>query len=104
MTGGRKVTLAEIMGEAGIAQAQHSGGMRLDKLHEILGEAMPELPRNPVGRHRLIRSLGQRFGPNFRSLPGVKDLVSQFDSEIEFEKHCAKIRAVKYVPTKKAGK
>lgn len=92
----RKVSLAELMGKDSSTQ-----GLQLSKLHEVLGEAMPELPRNPIGRHRLVRSLNQRFGPNFRSLPGVKDLMSQFDGEIEFEKQCAKLRSIKYVPTKK---
>lgn len=70
-------------------------GMHLSRLHEVLGEATPELPRSPVGRHRLVMALNQRFGPNFRSLPGVKELMGQFDSEIEFEKQCAKLKSIK---------
>lgn len=73
-------------------------GMQLSKLHEVLGEKTPELPRNPVGRHRLVTALAQRFGPNFRSLPGVTDLMKQFDGEIEFERKLARIKAIKYEP------
>ena len=91
-----KLSLAELMGSKGAAQAQQ--GMQLSRLHEVLGDAMPELPRNAVGRHRLIRALNQRFGPNFRSLPGVKDLVGQFDSEIEFEDRVSKIGKIKFRP------
>lgn len=95
----RKTSLAELMGSSG-----SSGKMELSRLHEVLGEATPELPRNPVGRHRLIRALNQRFGPNFRSLPGVGDLVKQFDTEIDFERKVARIKAIKYEAPKRKEK
>lgn len=88
-------SLAEIMGTSA---GQHEGGLKLEHLPQILGEAMPELPKNPVGRHRLIRSLQQRFGPNFRSLPGVSGLIDQFDAGIDLERRIAQIRNVKYQP------
>ena len=96
----RKLTLAELMGKT--ASDRGKQGLELSQLGEILGDAMPELPRNQVGRHRLIRSLQQRFGRNFRSLPGVKDLVKEFDRDIETEQTIAKIRAIKYRPTRRA--
>lgn len=76
-------------------------GMHLSRLHEVLGAATPELPRNAVGRHRLVRSLNQRFGPNWRSLPGTNDLIKQFDKEIDFEKKVAQVKAIKYQPKRK---
>lgn len=85
----KKLSLAELMGSSG------AQGMALSRLHEVLGHATPELPRNAVGRHRLMRALHQRFGPNFRSLPGVKDLVSQFDSEVDFEGKIQRMRQIK---------
>lgn len=87
----KKVSLAELMG----SQASN-GRLELSKLPEILGDAMPELPRNNVGRHRLIRSLQQRFGNNWRSLPGVKDLVKEFDGEVALERRIAEIKRIKY--------
>jgi len=91
-----KLSLAELMGSTGAAHAAQ--GMQLSRLHEVLGDAMPELPRNAVGRHRLIRALNQRFGPNFRSLPGVKDLVGQFDDEVAFEERIGKVKQIKFRP------
>lgn len=93
----RKLSLAELMG-VDAAKAGNSGTLRLNKLPEILGDAMPELPRNAVGRYRLIRALGQRFGPNWRSLPGVKDLISEFDDVVDLELRVAKIKKIKYRP------
>lgn len=94
---GKKVSLAEIMGKSG---ASKGTDLSLSHLPDLLGEGMPELPRNAVGRHRLVRALQQRFGANFRSLPGVKNLVKEFDSEIEFEGRVRKVSAVKYSPKK----
>lgn len=89
----RKASLAELMGTSAASAGE---GLRLSQLPMILGDAMPELPRTPVGRHRLIRALQQRFGGNFRSLPGVGSIVQEFDAEIAFERKVAEMRALKY--------
>lgn len=99
----KKVSLAEIMGKTG-AQLGGNGKLSLDVLPDLLGEGMPELPRNSVGRHRLIRSLQQRFGANFRSLPGVKDLVREFDESVRYEKRRHQISQIKFRPTEKGKK
>lgn len=88
----KKVTLAELMGSSA---ASRGSGLSLKQLPVILGDAMPELPRNSVGRHRLVRALQQRFGPNFRSLPGVGGLIKEFDSETELEQTVQRISAIK---------
>ncbi len=90
----KRASLAELMGKT--ASQSGTKGLRLEQLPDILGDGMPELPRNPVGRHRLVRSLQQRFGNNFRSLPGVKELVAEFDKDIEFERKIARLKAIKY--------
>lgn len=90
----KQISLAELMGKS--AADAGTKGLRLDQLPEILGNAMPELPRTAIGRHRLIRSLQQRFGSNFRSLPGIKDLVAEFDKDLEFERKIARLGEIKY--------
>jgi hypothetical protein len=95
-----KRSLAELMGSSAAGHAG-TGGLRLSHLPEILGDAMPSLPKDPIGRHRLIMALHQRFGPGFRSLPGVSGLVDQFDQEIEFERKVAQLKAIKYEPKRK---
>lgn len=89
----KKVSLSEIMGRSGASKSE--SGLKLEHLQELLGDSLPELPKNAVGRFRLIRSLQQRFGKNFRSLPGVGDLIKQFDGDLEFEKRLQKIRSIK---------
>lgn len=87
----KKASLAELMG----SKAAGSGGLSLKQLPEVLGDAMPELPRNAVGRYRLIRALQQRFGDNFRALPGVSSVVKEFDDEVDLDNKIAKIAALK---------
>ena len=89
----KKLSLAEMIGKT--ASNNHRG-LKLSQLGEILGDSMPELPRNQVGRHRLIRALQQRFGLNFRSLPGVKNLVKEFDDDLAFEDKIKKVQAIRY--------
>lgn len=88
----KKASLAEIMGSFGASQ---NGRLELEHLPKILGDAMPDLPRNSVGRYRLVKALQQRFGDNFRALPGVSGLVEQFDKEVDFEDRIERIKAVK---------
>lgn len=84
---GGNATLGELIGGA--------KDMSLKELPEILGEKMQDMPRNSVGRHRLIRSLSQRFGPGFRNIPGVKNIIKEFDDEIEFSRLKSKISSLK---------
>ena len=87
----KRPSLAESMGAdaAGIGAA-----MTLSNLPQILGNAMPELPRDAVGRHRLMRALRQRFGANFRSLPGISNLMSEFDGEISHQDRMAQLARI----------
>lgn len=85
------------MGTSG-AQAGSSGRLTLKQLPEILGEGMPDLPRNGIGRHRLIRAMKQRFGANWRTLPGVSELINDFDGVLELERKVAQIKKIKYTP------
>jgi len=57
----------------------------LDNVSEFLGEKMPELPLDRVGRLRLQRALKNRFGEGFRNIPGIKKLMNDFDKKIRFQ-------------------
>ena len=87
-----KVSLSEIMGKKA---AGKGSSLSLNDLPDILGDSMPELPRNSVGRFRLTRALQQRFGNNFRRLPGVSGLMTQFDDDVKFEQRIASMQKLK---------
>jgi hypothetical protein len=67
----KKASLRELMGKKEV--------VTLDDIREILNENLPNLPLDDVGRYRLVKALQQRFGKNFRSLPGVDNFVKDFD-------------------------
>lgn len=79
-------TLGELAGKK-IGEGQK---LSLENLPEILGLKMPELPKNKVGKLRLVHALQQRFGTNYRQYAGVSDLISNFDKEIEVEELVSK--------------
>lgn len=80
LRGTDKGSLKELVGKHPLTD------LSLENLSEFLGERTPEIPLNNVGRIRLIRALKQRFGPQFRLIPGVKKLLKEFDEKIQFEK------------------
>lgn len=87
-----KVTLSELMGR--------DEGLSFDNLHEVLGDRMPEIKYTPVGRLRLTTALRNRFGDNYRHLPGVEKLLKQFDEEAKF---AVKLQEMKMIKLGKKG-
>jgi hypothetical protein len=61
------------------------GEISTDNLREILGEKMPELPMNRIGKYRLINALKVRFGPGYRNIPGVAKVIKDFSDKVETE-------------------
>lgn len=55
----------------------------MENLPKILGLKMPEIPMNEVGKIRLIHALQQRFGANFRQMPGVNELLDGFNKDLK---------------------
>ena len=77
------LTLGEVLGKKG--EQAHSRGLELHDLPDLLGEGMPKLEYHALGRVRLMRALRERFGENFRSKPGVQQLIAKFDNEAKIE-------------------
>lgn len=75
----KPASLAELIGK------EPKGRMTCDDLPKLLGEKMPDLPRNRIGRYRLMNALKVRFGPGFKNIPGLKDIIEDFDEDVETE-------------------
>lgn len=88
----KKISLNEIMGSSGESAKQ---GLCMDDLPELLGEKMPDIKPNPVGRVRLITALKNRFGNGWRAIPGVRDLMKDFDEQAKFEIKLAEMRMIR---------
>lgn len=78
----KKVSINELMGYKG-SEAKNKK-LSLDQLFEVLGERAPKKEFTPVGRLRLITSLRNRFGDNYKSLPGIEEAMKEFDENAEF--------------------
>lgn len=72
--------LGELLGSASSKQ-----DLSLKDLPELLGEKMPDLPKNRIGKFRLINALQQRFGPGFNNIPMVAGIIKEFDEEVKLE-------------------
>lgn len=78
-----KTTLAEVMGKRGADFSQK--GLELEDLPKLLGEKMPAMEFHTLGRVRLIRALRNRFGNNYRSIPGIHQVLNKFDQQMKIE-------------------
>lgn len=76
---GKPATLNELVGSS--SSAPNNFGLK--DLPDLLGEKMPEMPHNRVGRYRLMNALKLRFGPGFRNIPGVKNIIGEFDQHVQ---------------------
>lgn len=75
----KPASLAELLGKS------PGGKMSVMDLPNLLGEKMPELPRNRIGKFRLGNALKMRFGAGYKNIPGIKDLIADFDKDVEAE-------------------
>lgn len=78
----KKASLNELMGSRG--SSTKAKKLSLDDLGELLGEKMPKLEFHPVGRLRLTTALRNRFGDSYKNLPGIGDILKEFDKEVDF--------------------
>lgn len=74
----KPATLAELLGK-------DVGHISMADLPKLLGEKMPEIPKNRIGRYRLNNALKLRFGPGYKNIPGIKNILAEFDSEVSTE-------------------
>ena len=77
---GSPASLGELLGKSAEKQ-----DLNLEDLPQILGEKMPELPKNRIGKFRLVNALQNRFGNGYRNIPMVSKIIKQFDDEVELE-------------------
>lgn len=53
-------------------------------IQQALGDDMPDVQMNQVGRMRLVDALSRKFGENFRAVPAAGKAIEHFDSEMGF--------------------
>ena len=84
-----KVSMNEVMGK-GAGQK-----ITLERLPEILGDKMPRIPLNRVGKVRLIQALKNRYGAGYRNLPGVSDTLREFEDATEHDEMIERVKRIR---------
>lgn len=74
----KPASLAELTGKS-------SGALGLHDLPRLLGDKMPEMPFNRIGKYRLHNALHLRFGPSYRNIPGVSGIIHEFEKNMKTE-------------------
>jgi hypothetical protein len=88
-----KASLNELMGGSGSEMRDRKLG--LSDLPELLGDALPVIDKTPVGRLRLISALRNRFGDQYRNIPGVEDIMKEFDEDARFRVKLEEMKMIK---------
>lgn len=86
----------ELMGKSG--SKGEAREFTLDDLGDLLGEKMPVLSYSPVGKMRLTTALRNRFGDNYRNIPGIANIIKEFDDHTKF---AVKLQEMKMIKAKK---
>lgn len=89
------VTLNEIMGAQGGSSKEEKKKLTLDDLEKVVGERMPKLEYTPIGRMRLKTALKNRFGKNYTNLPGIDDVIKEFDEHVAFNIKMHEMKMIK---------
>jgi len=72
---------------------QYQPKLNLGPIHEVLGkENTPEISPTPLGRHRLVAALMNKFGENYRNIPLAKKALDHFDREHDYFKKLRRIQ------------
>lgn len=83
----QKATLQSItQGPSYGSQAKAKSTMDLKPIQKVLGDQMPALTPDPLGRYRLMSALSKKFGPTFRSHPDSVSAIHHFEKEYNYFK------------------
>lgn len=55
-------------------------------------EEMPSVDVTPIGRHRLLQALRNKYGETYRNKPGISKMLKDYDSQREFFMKAMKAR------------
>lgn len=47
-------------------------------------EEMPSVDVTPIGRHRLLQALRNKYGETYRNKPGISKMLKDYDSQRDF--------------------
>lgn len=60
--------------------------MNTDPIKNVLGDKMPALTPDALGKYRLLSALKNKFGPTFRNHPDAQASIKHFEKEYNYFK------------------
>lgn len=60
-------------------------------LNYLKPEEVPHIDATPIGRHRLISALKNKFGIMYKNRPGVEGLIKEYDDKARIVKNTIKL-------------
>lgn len=68
----------------GVNTKQEMEPQTLQSFKKALGDSIPAISPDPLGRYRLLSALKKRFGPTYRSHPDAASAIHHFDREYNY--------------------
>lgn len=70
-----------------VSQAKHkTDALDLSRYSKVLGDGLPHIKPDKVGRFRLLQHLRNKYGASYRNFPGVQEVIDYFDGEHKFHR------------------
>ena len=67
-----------------IAKIKSLPGLDLPSLSKFFKDGEePLVDATPIGRHRLVQALRNKFGASYRNIRGVSDLIKEYDVQVK---------------------
>lgn len=66
-----------------LSKAKKTGMANLSKYSEALGEDVPDMALNKIGRFRLQQVLRRKFGANWKGVSLAKRIMSDFEKQMK---------------------
>lgn len=66
--------------------------MNLGPIKDVLGDDIPDITPTPLGRHRLVSALKNKFGENYRNVAKSRVALDHFDREHDYFQNLRRIQ------------
>ena len=75
-----------------IAKSKNFGDFNDSKFRAHIGEDAPKLEPTKLGQYRLMMGLRNKYGANYRNIPGISEALKDFDLEVRYHKIMKKLK------------
>lgn len=70
-------------------------GLDMTKVQKVLGPEAPSVTADRIGKYRLMESLKNKYGPNYKNHPDAKHVIKEHDAQVDHLKTIFRIHSAK---------